>query len=38
MDLDNKRFKMLKVIVSIMVAVLTAVIGGAIYPYWKKLK
>ena len=38
MDLDNKRFKMLKVIVSIMVAVLAAVIGGAIYPYWKKLK
>ena len=38
MDLDNKRFKMLKVIISIMVAVLTAVIGGAIYPYWKKIK
>lgn len=36
MDLDNKGFKVLKVAIGIMVAVLAAVIGGAIYPYWKK--
>ena len=35
MDLDNKRFKVSKVAIGIMVAVLAAIIGCVIYPHGK---